>query len=343
MFNKQRILVGFFEELAMLLDSGADLDHALDSLAIASHHDDFSSTIQSLRHAVRRGQTLSQSMATCPTWFDPYMLGMVDSGDSAGRLAPTLASLADQLEQSADLKARISQALIYPGVLLVTMLISLILLLGYILPSLADLFDTFNQDLPPLAGALFSVGDFLNRWAWVSTFLFSALIAVVLYAVVRSGSVGVSIKLSESLPLFRSELNKIEIARFCKTLASLLEAGLTLPNAMRVSATSLQRKAHRTALDLAIGLVQDGHLLNRALLDFDGMSAIHLSAIANGEMSGQLPVALNRLSQRLQKDFDRRIETLTALLQPVIIIFLAFVTGLVIYAVYSAMQSISVV
>jgi general secretion pathway protein F len=332
-------LISFAEDLAVLLNSGSDLDSALGLMVNSRSDGSLKRVLSEVRGQVRQGVLLSVALRPHGDYFDSYVIGMIRSGEASGYLATALEQLVEQLESSQELKQQINNALIYPTILAVVMTLSLGLVLGVILPKLTGLFDSFGGDLSFAAKLLMSVGQFMSNWGQTivivvaTTIVLTYLLQDQLNAKQRMRSILMRV------PFIRRLLSQIEFARFTSTLSSLLASGLSQTDALAIAAESFQQPENRTQIELAISKIKQGHSLSSAIKEVEGLGDLYAHSIDSGERGGQLPATLDVLARRLEKDFSRRAQRLASLLEPILVLALGLVIGFIIYTVFAALQS----
>ena len=172
-------LISFAEDLSVLLNSGSNLESSLQFMLKSKSASATIPVLAQIHAKVRQGVLLSSALAQHPEYFDNYFIGMVRSGEASGQLAKALGQLAAQLESQQELTNQINNALVYPTILIVAMALSLMLVLGVILPKLTSLFDSFGGELSLAAQMLFNVGQFIN--AWGQTILVAICISVLFF------------------------------------------------------------------------------------------------------------------------------------------------------------------
>lgn len=322
----------------MLLNAGSDLDSALGLMVNARSDNTLKPVLSHVRGKLRQGVLLSSALAQYPEHFDNYVVAMVRSGEASGQLAAALEQLAQQLESSQELKSQINNALIYPAILAVAMALSLVLVLGVILPKLTSLFESFGGDLSLAAKALLTIGQFMARWGPTTFFVITALAIVAYLLQDQLNSKQRMQSLILRVPFIKRLLSQIEFARFTSTLSSLLASGLPQTDALGIAAESFQHSSNRDQIELAISKIKEGQSLSSALKTVEGLGDLYAHSIESGERAGQLPATLNILSRRLEKDFSRRAHRLASLAEPILIIALGLVIGLIIYTVFAALQ-----
>lgn len=321
----------------MLLRSGADLDSALAVLAGTQSFSDL--PLSELRGGVRQGLTLSGALSEHSDLFDNYFLGMVRSGEATGKLAAALEQLSAQLEMVEELKHKVSSALVYPVILSVAMVLSLSLVLGVILPKLTALFETFGGELSATASGLLFVGQFFDQWGKLIAIVF-LVIASLAYLLQDPLQLKVRFRrVFARLPFVGELLNQIDFARFTSTLSSLLGSGLSQIEALEIASESYQDLDKRAQINDVIAQVEQGVSLATALEVSPDFAGLYTHSIESGERAARLPETLEVLARRLEKDFSRRAERLASILEPVLIVSLGLVIGVIIYTVFAALQS----
>ncbi len=337
--NNSDQLILFSEDLAVLLNAGSDLDSSLEFMVNARRGTPLEAVLVELRSRVRNGVLLSRALAEQADYFDNYFVGMVRSGEASGQLASALAQLAKQLENNQELKSQINNALIYPTILIAVMALSLMLVLGVILPKLTSLFGSFGGELSLAAQALLATGNFINRWGQTILIITSALIILAYLLQEPLQTKQRAISLVRRVPFVRRLLSQIEFARFTSTLSSLLSSGLSQVDALSIAAESFQYADSRDQIEIAIVKIKDGKSLSHAMESVDGLGHLYAHSIESGERAGQLPETLNVLAQRLERDFSRRAKRLASMVEPLLVVVLGLVIGLIVVTVFSALQS----
>lgn len=333
----QRYLITFVEDLAMLLSSGTDLETALNSLLHSNTDKHFQSVLADIHQQVSEGKLLSVALAEHPDFFDSYFIGMIKSGEQTGQMTDTLTLLAKQLEKNRETKQKLLTAMVYPSILLIAMLGSLLVILGVVLPKLVLLFESNQADNSVLTNTLLSVGQFFNNWGTVT--LIAITVAILLVWLNR-----VSLKkmaLLEKLPIIRNLISEIEHSRFCNNLASLLNAGLPQLDALEVASESYRSDVYRNQSLEVIEQLKQGKQLSDSIHLLENFDPSYVQSIAASEQSGQLPDTLKRLAERMEKNFSEQSQRWVLLVEPVLILGLGAIIGLVVFAVFSSLQNLS--
>ena len=320
-------------QLATLVRSGMPLDQAL--AAVAEQADDrrMVRVMTALRAHVAAGESLATAMARWPRTFGGLYRGLVRVAGESGRLAEVLARLADYLEAREALKQRFTLALIYPALVTVIALAVIVVLLTYVVPQVVSVYQQSRQTLPWLTRALIGTSDFFRAtgWLWGS----GALVAVLALALANRNAV---FRASWHAALLRSGVLArlvvaIDSARFASTLAILVGSGAPLLRALEAAGEVVWSIPIRRAAEGASALVREGVSLARALRDQRVFPPVLTHLVANGEASGQLSAMLERAAEELEREAERRLTWLAALLQPALIVLMGAIVLVLVLAV----------
>ncbi len=337
----QAKVINFAEDLAVLLNSGTDLNSSLATIIETQPAGPFKTILEKIRAALLEGHALEQTLRSRPDVFSHYFISMVKSGQASGRLPEALEALSMQLERDRELRSQIVNALLYPAILMVAMFVSLGIILTLILPRFTALFESFGTQLSPAAHGMLAVGNFLNNWgSMIAAILIAAATASWLFRD-RLKPGAHLMRMVRKIPALNTLLDEMDFARFSASLASLLDSGLTQTEALTVAAESFSQQHNREQLNDVIEQVNQGQLLGNCLADVNGVSQLYAHSISNGEQGGQLPATLRKLAQKLEKDFNNKTQRIVLIVEPLMIILLGLIVGLVIYTVFSALQNLT--
>lgn len=330
----------FAEDLALILEAGGTLEQGICSILENTSSLQEQSVLERLLVSIRSGKSLNQAVHTEPSVFSPMASSLIRAGEQSGNLSASLLLLAQQLDKQDKLRAKITNALIYPAVLLVVLTLSMLGLLVFVIPNFANLFSDNEVQLTLSMKALLAVSGFFINYGFVLFFGISLLILLARY---KYGW-----RLKESvIRLFRqsklgNELIELsEGAKFCQCMASLLRAGIDQPNSLLLAADLFESAPSREKAIQASEYVKNGSSLSESLRESSVLSLKYLSSIANAERAGKIAYSLELIGNRMEVLFDRRVQTLTKLVEPALVVLMGLVIGLVVYAVFGSMQNIS--
>ena len=339
-FAGQR-LVQFTQQLATLLGAGQPLDRALTILLELPEDEIARRTITDIRDAVRGGAALSTALERQHGTFSKLYINMVRAGEAGGSLHETLARLADYLERSRAMRGRVINALIYPAILLVMVGLSLLFLLGYVVPQFAAMYDSLDAELPLFSKIVVNLGLFVRDW-WI---LLVVLPVLALWWFDRK----------RRDPAFRARLDawllrqkfagplvaKIETARLARTLGTLLRNGVPLLTALGIGRNVLGNRVLADAVEAAGDEVKNGIGLSTALGRSKVFPRLALQMIQVGEESGALDSMLLKTADTFDTETGLALDRMLAALVPVVTLLLAMIVGVVILAVLTPIYDLT--
>lgn len=326
-------LVQFTQQLATLLSAGQPLDRALTILMELPEDEAARRTVSDVRDAVRGGASLSTALERQHGTFSRLYVNMVRAGEAGGSLHETLARLADYLERSRALAGRVVNALIYPAILLAMVGLSLLFLLGYVVPQFAQMYESLDAELPLFTKFVLGMGLFVRDW-WI---LLIVVPGLALWWMERK----------RRDPAFRAALDawllrrrfvgallaKVETARLARTLGTLVRNGVPLMAALGIGRNVLDNRVLADDVGAAAEEVKNGVALSTALGRNKHFPRLALQMIAVGEESGALDAMLLRTAETFEQDTSLALDRMLAALVPLVTVVLAVVVGVVVIAV----------
>jgi general secretion pathway protein F len=334
-------LVQFTQQLATLLGAGQPLDRALTILLELPEDETARRTIADVRDAVRGGSSLSAAMERQHGTFSRLYINMVRAGEAGGSLQETLARLADYMERARALQGRVVNALIYPAILLVMVGLSLLFLLGYVVPQFASMYESLDAELPFFTQIVLGVGLFVRDW-WILLLAAPAL-AVWWFDRKRRD------------PAFRERFDawllrqrfagplvaKVETARLARTLGTLVRNGVPLMTALGIGRNVLGNRVLAADVEAAADEVKNGVALSSALGRGKRFPRLALQMIQVGEESGALDAMLVKTAETFEQETSLALDRMLAALVPVVTIVLAAVVGIVVLAVLTPLYDLT--
>ena len=327
-------IISFTEELGDLLDAGLQLEGALKMMEQRSEASSVKAVSESLRTQVREGVSLSRALKTASSSFSDLYCNLVAAGEVSGALGSILQRQVGYLKKLNDLKARVIQALIYPMFVTGAGLLLMVLFVVVLVPQLETLFKT--QKPPLVTQLLLGTSRFLMQWGWMVLALLALGAISFWQAIQRPAGRLWWDQARVKIPVAGPVLEAAFYAQFSQTLANLLANGVTLLQAMQLVSRATPNSYYRVRLEKASEQVSEGYSLSRALRQVGGFADTFLDLVAVGEQTGELAKALDKAGARYEKEMDRRIQKITALIQPVIIVIIALVVGAVVYSIITS-------
>jgi general secretion pathway protein F len=320
-------------QLATLTQSGLPLDQAL--AAVAEQADDRRAArlTTQLRAQVSAGESLPAALARYPRAFSPLYRGLVGAGAETGRLPEVLARLADYLEAREAMRQKVVLALIYPALVTLISFAVIAVLLVYVVPQVVAVYEQSRQTLPWLTRALIATSAFLRATGWLWLALAAAAIVAFGVAYRRPAFRARWHAFVLRMPVAGRLARSLDTARFASTLAILVGSGAPLLRSLDAAADVVRMLPLRAAAAKAAGLVREGVALSRALREQRMFPPVLMHLVANGEQSGRLAPMLARAAEELERDAERRLAWLAALLQPALIVLMGGIVLVLVLAI----------
>lgn len=336
-----RVLADFASGLAALLAAGLPLDRALAAMAREDRRTPLSGVAVRLREAVRRGKSLAQAMEEHGDLFSPMQRTLVQAGEAGGNLATCLTRLAEMAERRAATAEALRSALIYPACLLVMALLSLVFIATVVLPQFRPFFEDAGVAMPLPAEILLGTGDLLRDYYYLLLPLF-AVLAWAAYQTSRRPDLRLGRdRLLLRLPVIGALLAALEAERLCRLLGTLLQQGVALPSAWRLTLEGLGNAALGAGLAPVASLIRRGGALAEGLAQSPYMPMTAIDLVAIGEQSGQLAGMLLRAADLIDQDAKRRAQRLMALLSPIVTVLVGALVAAVIATVFTALLGLN--
>jgi type IV pilus assembly protein PilC len=339
--RSQRVAV-FTRQMATLLRAEVPLLRGLETILRQTPKGPYRLVIEDLAEQVRGGNRFSQALARYPAIFDGMLLNMVKAGEASGRLAEVLDRVAEHREKSRRLSRKVFTALIYPLVVLLVAVIIVAFLMVFVIPQFQNIYATTmrGQSLPWLTQWLIDLSAFVQEeWSWL---LLGAGALVLAVRAFLGSAVGGAWRdqVLFAVPFLRGLLQRIGVARFTRTLGSLVESGVPILEALLIGRNVVGNVVLRRALDQVRAEVKDGDPLARALERTGVFPALVPSMIAVGEETGRLGELCGLVADTYDEEVDSIVSGLTALIEPIMIVLLAVIVGAIVIALFLPIASI---
>ena len=331
-FNATRLAI-WTRQIAGLVSSGLPLERALTALTDEAEDEKQRNLVASLRAEVNAGASFARALAQHPREFSDIFIAVIGAGEQSGHLGGVLERLADDLEESQALKAKLVGAALYPAIVTLVAIAIVVFLVSYVVPQVASVFAGTKRSLPFLTVAMLALSSVVRSYGW------AMLLTIILIAIGGRFALA-NAQFREkfdaawlNLPLVGRLSRGYNAARFASTLAMLASAGVPILKALQAAAETLSNRAMRAdALD-ALVLVREGAPLASALAQkkrFPGLLGMFARL---GEQTGQLPVMLQRAATQLSVEVQRRAMALATILEPLLIVAMGGVVMLIVLAV----------
>ncbi len=328
----------FTTEMSALLSAGLPLDRSLNILSDISESKEMKSVVLSILKSIREGSAFSDALQRHPKVFSKLYVSMIRAGEVGGVLDVVLDKLGEFLETSKELKDTVVSAMIYPVILVLTGGASIIVMLTFVLPRFSVIFAELGNALPLPTQILLTVSSALQSYWWI------ALLAVLgVWAFARSyikSEAGRFQWDGLKLRMVGDVTRRLETARFCRTLGTLLKAGVPLLQALTNSKEVLGNQVIASALDTVSKGTKEGKGLSVPLSEAKVFPALALSMIKVGEETGQLDIMLLKVAATYEKSLREALKRFMGLLEPMMILIMALIIGFIVVSMLLGVYSI---
>jgi general secretion pathway protein F len=334
-------LLAFTSELATLLRAGLPLDRALEILIGLAAAPPVARLLQTVRDSVRGGKSLSQALDMHREVFSRFYVNIVRAGEAGGALGVVLTRLADTMERNKELRESVKSALIYPIILICVAVTSVMVLLVFVVPQFQQTFAQAGKALPLPTQVVIFVGTGLRKYWWLILFI---VIASVWLFRRRLRRPVVRFRWDQRLlrwPMIGDLVGKVEVARFARTLATLLGNGVTLLAGLSIVKETMTNTVLAQALDGVITRLREGKGFGRPLVETGLYPRLATQMILVGEESGRLEEMLNRVADVYDREVAMAVKRFLAVLEPVLILGLAVLIGGIVFSILLGVMGMS--
>lgn len=332
-------ILTFTTELSALLSAGLPIDRSLNILSEISESKEMKSIVQSILKSIREGTSFSDALQKHPRVFPKLYVNMIRAGEAGGVVDVVLDKLNEHLESSKELKEHIFSAMIYPTILILTGGISIAVLLIYVLPKFTVIFDELGTTLPLPTQILLGFSNTLkSNWWAVLLLITGGWFALQSYKKTEAGRYNWD---AFKLKLMGEVIKKVETARFCRTLGTLLTSGVPLLQALNNSKDVINNRVISSAIDVVSKGAKEGKGIAFPLADTKVFPPLALSMIKVGEETGQLDTMLMKVANTYEKNLRVAIKRFIGILEPAMILGMGLVIGFIVVSMLMAIFSIT--
>jgi len=330
----ERDVVIFTRQFSTMVDAGLPLVQCLEILGKQSDNKTFGEIIMDVKNQIEQGSNLSDSMRRHPKVWDSLYCNLVDAGEAGGILDTILARLAAYIEKSLSLKKKVKSAMVYPAAIVTVAFVVVAFLMIFVIPTFATMFEGSGGELPGPTAIVMAISNFFrDQWyVIIGAPILFAFIFKKVYAT-EKGRVEID-RFALKLPVFGLLIRKVSVAKFTRTLGTLLSSGVPLIDAMDICARTSGNKIVERAIVNTIESVKEGETIAAPLARESVFPPMVIQMIDVGESSGSLDGMLGKIADFYDEEVDTAVEGLTALLEPMLMVFLGSVVGFIVVAMY---------
>ena len=330
----------FCRQFVSIISAGVSIINALEMMRDQTENRTLKKALGEVYEDVSKGESMAGAMKKHSKVFPSMLCNMVEAGEASGSMEVAFERMAVQFEKENKLKQSVKKAMIYPIVLLVVMVGVLFLMMIWVIPNFMGMFAELDTELPPIAQAVVNMSDFVIAKWWLILLVVAAAIALFkAYAASPSGKFvlgGIALK----IPVFGKLQTKSECARLGRTLCTLLGAGVPMMDAIEITGRSMENVHYKKAMMDAKDQVMRGMALSRPLKTCGLFPPMVVHMVSIGEETGNIETMLENVANYYEDDVQVATEQVMALMEPMIIVVMAIVVGVLIMAIMQPMLTL---
>jgi type IV pilus assembly protein PilC len=331
---KTKELAIFTRQFSVMIDAGLPVVQCLEILGGQQQNRAFQRVLFEVREDVEAGSSLNEAFKKHPKVFNDLYCNLVAAGEAGGILDTILQRLSIYIEKAVKLKSAIKSALIYPVVVVTVAVLVVIVIMWKVVPTFASLFAGLGARLPLPTRIVIGISNFLGRWAWIIFIVIIGIaFAIRAYYKTTGGRYNID-KMMLKAPIIGVVLRKIAVARFCRTLATLVSSGVPILEGLDITARTSGNAIVEEAIMKTRKSVEEGKTLTEPLKASGVFPGMVTQMISVGESTGALDAMLSKIADFYEDEVDEAVANLMSLLEPIIIVFLGVTIGGIVVAMY---------
>ncbi len=320
-------LVVFTRQFATMIDSGLPLVQCLDILASQQENRTFKDIILKVKESVESGSTFADALKRHPKAFDPLYVNLVAAGEVGGILDTILNRLASYLEKAMKLKKQVKGAMIYPATIMAIAVLVVAVILIWVIPTFAKMFTEFGSDLPAPTKFVIALSNFAVKYVLVILGIFGLIIFLFKkYYSTENGRKKID-QLSLRAPIFGTLIRKVSVARFSRTLGTMVSSGVPIMDGLDIVAKTAGNKVIEEAVYKVRQAIAEGKTIAEPLAESAVFPPMVVQMISVGEATGAMDAMLNKIADFYDDEVDSAVSALTAMMEPLLMVFLGTTVG----------------
>jgi type IV pilus assembly protein PilC len=331
----EKDLVVFTRQLATMIDAGLPLVQCLDILATQTENPHFGRVLASVKSSVEAGSTFSDALRKHPRVFDELYVNLIHAGEVGGILDTILNRLGTYIEKAQKLKRQVKSALIYPSVVMVVAIVVIVVMLTWVIPVFENMYKEFKgAQLPkPTQMVIGLSNSFASNWYWFAGVTFGSVVAILLLIRNPKGRVLFD-RMLLRIPVIGPVLRKIVVARFTRTLGTLLTSGVPILDSLEICAKTSGNKVVEQSIMYTREKISEGKDMAGPLSETGVFPPMVVQMIGVGEQTGAMDQMLQKIADFYEDEVDVAVAAMTKLIEPIMMVFLGVVIGGLIVAMY---------
>jgi len=330
----QRDVILFCRQFSTMIDAGLPIIQCMDILHAQQENATFKKMLKNIKEQVESGSTLADSLKKYPKQFDDLFVNMVSAGEAGGILDTILRRLSAYLEKAAKLKSQVKGAMTYPTVTMVIAVGVVAVILVFVIPVFQEMFSDMGGSLPPITLAVVGVSEFVkSKIHWIVIGIIIFIFAFKKYYKTEKGRKLIDATMLK-LPVFGLLIRKVAVAKFTRTMGTMLSSGVAILEALDIVAKTSGNKTVEQAIHTVRSGIAEGRTMADPLAESGVFPAMVCQMISVGESTGALDAMLEKIADFYEEEVDQAVENLTSLIEPFMLVFLGVVIGTLVVAMY---------
>ena len=336
---KSRDLSILCKQMVSILNAGVTVITALDMLSEQMDNKTLKNALIEAKIYVEKGGTLSDAMRLNPDIFPPIMINMVAAGESSGSMEKSFDRLSTHFEKDDALKGKIKGALTYPIIVMIVAVLVIIVVMIAVIPNFVDMFADMGTQLPFATRMMMAGSDFiLTKWYILVVIIAAIVFGVKMFKATPTGQL-LFAKISINAPIFKDLVIKSNASRFARTLSTLMAAGIPMLDAIEQVAKMMDNKIFRDGLMDTKAQVAKGLPLSKPLKDMGVFPTMLVQMVKIGEETGNIEDMMDKVADLYEREVDLATESLTQAMEPLTMVLMAGIVGIIVAAVYGPILS----
>jgi type IV pilus assembly protein PilC len=337
----QNEVVQFTRQFSTMISAGLPISRALDVLANQSSNKALKKVLMEVLRDIEGGSSLSMALSRHPQAFPPTYQALVRAGEASGKLDEILKRLATTMEKQRELNSKFKAAMIYPSIVFMAMIGVFVLMMVFVIPKLATMYESLNVELPAMTQAMIAISDFfVNNIIIMGVLAAGAVLGARYFLHTEAGKEVVS-NVFFGVPIFGKINKQKEITDFTRTLSLLIASAIPIVEALNIVAGVMNNKRYREAAYEAAAAVEKGNALSEYIKTNSIFPPLLGQMTSVGEETGQLDEVLDRVANYLEGEVDHSVKGLSSALEPVILILLGSMVGFLIVSIITPIYKIT--
>jgi len=330
----QRDVILFCRQFSTMIDAGLPIIQCMDILHAQQENATFKKMLKNIKEQVESGATLADSLKKYPQQFDDLFVNMVAAGEAGGILDTILRRLSAYMEKAARLKSQVKGAMTYPIVTMVIAVAVVAVILVFVIPVFQQMFDDMGGALPPITQIVVAMSEFVkSKIHWIVIGIIIFIFAFKKYYKTEKGRKLVDATVLK-LPVFGLLIRKVSVAKFTRTMGTMLSSGVAILEALDIVAKTSGNKTVEQAIYTVRSGIAEGRTMADPLAESGVFPAMVCQMISVGESTGALDAMLEKIADFYEEEVDQAVDNLTSLIEPFMLVFLGVVIGTLVVAMY---------